>query len=275
MAGSRGERVGVADLNAALSGTVYGASPGMTAAWFAEHVERNGVDLQRSPRWSVAGVFSGAALLALRGKRAWVGAFGVVPAFRGHGLARRYLAELQAIAADADATGIELEVLEHNADAIRLYERGGFEQTGELIVWARGPLHAPGAALREVTLEREQRDLAAVRAIARRPPTCWQREPPSVAAAPAFETIVVGPRAAPSAYAFLRRRGPSGDVVLDAGASDAAGAAALLDALDVHAAGQTLTVLNEPPQGALHEAFAANPGWRELARQRRMRARLR
>ena len=247
----------------------------MDPVWFREHVERNGVDLQRSPRWTEDGALSGAALLAFRGERAWVGAFGVVPAFRGRGLARRYLAELLEIASEAAATSVELEVLENNPAAIRLYERGGFEQTGELIVWARGPLHAAGTATRDVMLDREPRDLAAIASIARTPATCWQREPPSVATAPAFETIVVGQPAGPDAYAFLRRRGSAGDVLLDAGARDAAGAAALLDALDVHAAGQTLILLNEPPHGPLHEAFVANAGWREFARQRRMRALLR
>ncbi len=33
-------------------------------------------------------------------------------------------------------------------------------------------------------------------------------------------------------------------------------------------------LLNEPPHGPLHQALAAYPGWREVARQRRLVARL-
>jgi len=261
--------VTVGDLVASFRGDVYGTSPAMTAEWFRDHVARNDVDLARSPRWAVDGELSGAALLAFRGERAWVGAFGVVPAFRGRGLAGRYLDRTVALARAGGATTVELEVLEHNAGAIRLYERGGFQQIGELIVWTRAPLgdgHATAAA--------DARDAAELEAFVRAPATCWQRELRSVLAASPFETFVAGAAAAPDAYAFVRR-GPDRAALLDAGARDLASARALLGVLDTRVRDQPLMLVNEPPHGPLHDALAAHGGWRELARQRRMRIDLR
>jgi GNAT superfamily N-acetyltransferase len=259
------------DLRASFRGEIYGDAAGMTEAWFDDHVRRNDVDLARSPRWSVGGELAGAAVLAFRGPRAWVGAFGVVPEFRGLGLAVRFLEQTLALARDAGATSLDLEVLAHNDAAVRLYERGGFAHAGDVVVWTRAPV-AP--LPRRAASEAQVSDLAAVTVIARKPPTCWQREPPGVAAAAPFETIVVGVAERPEAYAFVRRNGTDAGV-LDAGAAHAASARALLDALDAAFARETLMLINEPLHGALHETLTARADWRELARQHRMRAELR
>jgi GNAT superfamily N-acetyltransferase len=272
-------RVDVEDFNASFRGEIYGES-GVDVDWFAEHVGRNAIDLARSPRWVVDGALGGMALLAFRGERAWVGAFGVVPELRGRGYARRFLADALALAAEAGATTLELEVLERNAAAIGLYERGGFTTVGELIVWKRAPLSAAGtesvadedapAVTNAVVADDEPRsyDAAAVARIARHPATCWQREPPGVAAASPVEAILVE-----GAYAFVRRTAAR-TVLLDAGARDDRAAAALLAALDARFPRAEPALLNEPPQGPLHDALAAHPAWSELTRQRRMVARL-
>jgi hypothetical protein len=203
----------------------------------------------------------------------------VVPALRGRGYARRFLADTLALAADAGAATVELEVLRHNPAAIRLYERAGFGTVDELILWTRAPL-AAGKDLFGVRTGADAddgdgaRDYAAAE-IARvaRPPASWQREPLSVAAASPLEAVSIGAPAAPAAYAFVRRAGARSGV-LDAGARDAASAAALLAALDARVSA-ALLLLNEPPRGPLHAALAAHPAWSELARQRRMVVRLR
>ncbi|MBV9440464.1 MAG: GNAT family N-acetyltransferase [Candidatus Eremiobacteraeota bacterium] len=257
------------DLRASFRGEVYGDAAGMTEAWFDDHVRRNDVDLARSLRWYAGDRLAGAALLAFRGTRAWVGAFGVVPEFRGHGLGAQFVQDTLAVARDAGAASVELEVLAHNNAAIRLYERGGFRRAGDLVVWTRAPVAVlpwnPRAASKILV-----GDLAAVTAIARRPPTCWQREPTSVAAAAPFETVLLGAAEMPEAYAFVRRTRPDARV-LDAGAGHAASARALLGALDAVFARETLMLMNEPPHGALHETLATRGGWRELTRQHRMR----
>ena len=258
------QTVDVEALNASFRGEVYGEGPAMTADRFALHVARNGVDLARSPRWAVDGALSGIALLALRGERAWIGGFGVVPAFRGRGLAQRYLDETCALARDAGATTIELEVLVRNAAAVALYRRGGFAVVDELVVWSRPPLGAePLHPAARVLAEDE------IARIARVPAACWQREPASVAASSPCERVLIGGEDAPRAYAFVRR-----DVdraaLLDAGAGDEASAVALLDALDALVPERALQLLNEPARGPLHEALGARSAWTETTRQYRM-----
>ena len=258
-------------LNASFRGDVYGERPSMDPESFRAHVERNGVDLARSRRWTVDGALSGVMLLALRGKRAWIGGFGVVPEFRGRGLAGTYLAETIAIASEAGAASVELEVLVHNQAAVDLYERAGFERIDELVVWTRTPMRPP--AENDPAPELRAYDAAAVAALARTSASCWQREPESVAAAAPFETVLVGADASPDALAFVRR-GERASLV-DARAHDAAAASALVAALDARFGAHAIAFANEPAHGALHDALVAHPGWHEFARQHRMRLALR
>jgi ribosomal protein S18 acetylase RimI-like enzyme len=79
------------------------------------------------------------AMLCLRADRAWVGGMGVVPAARGRG---HGVAVMQAIldhAAAAGASTVDLEVIESNAPAIRIYEALGFSETRRLVVWKLDP----------------------------------------------------------------------------------------------------------------------------------------
>jgi GNAT superfamily N-acetyltransferase len=263
--------VTVDDLNASFRGDVYGERPAMDAESFRAHVERNDVDLARSPRWTIDSTLSGVALLAFRGERAWIGGFGVVPEYRSRGLAQRYLHETLAIARAAGAASVELEVLVHNVAAVRLYERAGFERIDEVVVWTREPWRPP-AENDDVPVLRAY-DAAAVAGLARTPASCWQREPESVAAAAPFETLVVGANDVPDAYAFVRR-GERASIV-DARAHAAAAATALVSALDETVPAHALALVNEPARGALHDALAAHPEWREFGRQYRMRLALR
>jgi len=244
----------------------------MTSAWFADHVTRNDIDLERSPRWTVDGNLAAVALLAIRAERGWIGGFGVAPAFRGHGMGGVCVADVLRIARDAGAATLELEVLEHNVGAIRLYERSGFEQIDELIVWRRERLsvdagHAGGAVSDAV------RDAVSVASIARKPATCWQREPQSIAAASPFVTLTVGNDAA--AYAFVRPGETCAAALLDAGASDEAVARTLFAHLDARFGAYDLTLPNEPSRGPLYDAILGEPFWDQIARQRRMRIALR
>jgi hypothetical protein len=243
----------------------------MDAASFRRHVEHNNVDLARSPRWTVDGALSGVALLAFRGERAWIGGFGVVPEYRGRGLAQRYLDETLAIARASRATSVELEVLTHNVPAVRLYERAGFETIDEVVVWTREPLRPPVDANAEPVVRAFA--AAAVAALARTAAPCWQREPESVAAAGPLEALFVGRSESPDAYAFVRRGERAS--LIDTRAHGAAPARALLAALDAQLAAHDLALVNEPARGALHDAFAAHAVWREFARQLRMRIALR
>jgi ribosomal protein S18 acetylase RimI-like enzyme len=256
--------VGVDAFNASFRSEVYGDAP-MSAERFVQHVERHTIDLTRSPRWTVDGALSGIALLGFRERRAWLGGFGVVPEFRGRGLADSYLEAVRRICRDAGAQTIELEVLVHNPAAIALYKRCGFRIIDELVGWARAPLG--GASAPTVPCARNEHEIAR---IARAPATCWQREPQSVAAAAPCERVIIGDEAAPRAYAFLRRKADSAAIV-DAGARDAASAELLLGALDAVAPEVALVIINEPAHGPLHEEFTARASWSETVRQHRMR----
>lgn len=267
-------RVTAADVRACMRGDVYGEAETMTDAWFADHVARNDIDLDVSPRWTVEGELSAFALLAFREDRAWIGGFGVAPRFRGEGMGGVCVADTLRIVREAGATTVELEVLEQNLAAIALYERGGFEQIGELVAWRREPRSLPRTGA-DGTISTSPRDAAGVAATARRPSTCWQREPRSVAAAAPFVTLTIGDEWNPAAYAFVRRGGPRGDVLLDAGARDDSAAHALVDALDAQFAEHDIRLINEPPHGPLDEALSSHPLWDPIARQRRMRVKLR
>jgi GNAT superfamily N-acetyltransferase len=260
-------------MRACFRGEVYGEAETMTEAWFADHVARNDIDLEASPRWTVDGKLCAVALLAFRGDRAWIGGLGVAPAFRGEGMGQVCVADVLRIARDAGAATVELEVLEHNAAAVRIYERGGFEEIEDLIVWRREALSVYGCDTGG-TVSEEPRDALSVAAIARSPATCWQREPRTVAAAAPFAMLTIGDDAA--AYAFVRPGEARAAAVLDAGARDEASASALFALLDSRFGGYDLTLLNEPSDGALYEALVLSEVfWDQIARQRRMRIALR
>jgi ribosomal protein S18 acetylase RimI-like enzyme len=76
----------------------------------------------------------GITLLGLREDRGWCGGFGIVPEYRGTGAARFLLDALVGRCRELALSSLQLEVLGQNERAIRLYERGGFQRTRELVV---------------------------------------------------------------------------------------------------------------------------------------------
>jgi len=56
------------------------------------------------------------------------------------------VADTLRIAREENATSVELEVLENNGPAIAIYQRGGFEQVGELVAWRREQRSIAGTA---------------------------------------------------------------------------------------------------------------------------------
>ena len=79
------------------------------------------------------------AMLCLRGDRAWVGGMGVVPGARGRGHGAAVMRAILGHAARAGASMVDLEVIESNAPAIRIYEALGFRETRRLVVWKLDP----------------------------------------------------------------------------------------------------------------------------------------
>ena len=97
------------------------------------------IDLARSVAGYEGERIAAAALLALRGRRAWIGGMGVPPEFRGRGYGTEVMRAAIANARDAGARVMHLEVLVGNAPAIRIYDALGFTPVRRLVVWLLEP----------------------------------------------------------------------------------------------------------------------------------------
>ncbi len=116
---------------------------------YAAHVAVNDIDLTASPIWYDGDDVVAAAVLGVRGRRGWLGGFGLVPEYRGRGLARELLADVLERAWRLDLDSVALEVLEQNPAARQTYVTGGFKRTRRLLTYeidtARLNVEAPYA----------------------------------------------------------------------------------------------------------------------------------
>jgi GNAT superfamily N-acetyltransferase len=101
------------------------------------------IDFERSVVAYEEGRPVAVAMLCLRGDRAWVGGMGVVPGARGRGHGAAVMRAILGHAAAAGASMVDLEVIESNAPAIRIYEALGFRKTRRLLVWKLDPGTSP------------------------------------------------------------------------------------------------------------------------------------
>lgn len=209
----------------------------------------------------------GMAVLAMRGERGWCGGFGVVPRWRGRGLARRLLSELLARARAAGLRRLSLEVLAGNTAAQRLYERAGMRVTRDLLVMER-PADWKAAATTRVAPPREAPGAELLEHFTRLhpEPPVWQREPASLLATEP-SGLYLGARSRPRAYALYRRTVEGETFVTDLAAATARQARAMCAALG-HLEGK-LQLKNEPERG-LFAAPLLEHGFREVLRQHEM-----
>jgi RimJ/RimL family protein N-acetyltransferase len=200
----------------------------MGPAQMKAHIRTHDVAPDRSPLWlDGAGRLIGLGLVGLRGRQAWIGGFGIVPAWRGRGLALPLIEACLDQARSAGAIAIELEVLAGNDKARRTYERAGFRETGRLIgVKGAIPAGAAGAAGAEAAplLDRKLRA------------TCWQRAAPGLARVAALEAVALG-----NAF-LLFTRTDDAIAIRHLAAEDPTTIAALLAATG----GRTASLANEP-----------------------------
>lgn len=101
---------------------------------FLSLLARESVILDHSPVAVVDGKVVGTVLLGKRGERGWIGGVGIIPAFRGLGIARRLMKEAITAAASLGLTRLQLEVVIENEAAIHLYESMGFEIERDLFI---------------------------------------------------------------------------------------------------------------------------------------------
>jgi GNAT superfamily N-acetyltransferase len=246
-----------ADFSRFFRGAVFGDYAIFSLRSYADFVRRNDIDLATAITRIRGRVTIAALAFGVRGDRAWFGLIGVDPKYRREGIARDMMLEAIDTVRARGVTSIELEISQRNAPTLEFIRNFGFEQRGELLLWARRARAAKAAPL---TVRRyTERTVAGVARVA---PACWQREPRSVARAPAHARIDV-----PGAYAFVRVDGEFANV-LDAGARDDASAQALVRELDARVP-EDLTLNNEPSGSPLSGALR-DGGWRTVERQYRM-----
>ncbi len=215
----------------------------------------------------------GFALLGVRGRRGWVGGMGVVPEWRGRGLGR---AAMEAVLAEARAirlSVVDLEVLEQNNWAARIYDGLGFRATRDLDVWAR-PAEAPAiASVASPAVSAIPVDEALAAHAALHPQRApWQRDLPSLTRQ-AERLSALGVRGAGGISALaLFHPSPRGLAVLALAARPDAPSgshAALLAALLAPHPGVGATLANLPVGDPAAAALAA-AGFTVRLRQREM-----
>jgi ribosomal protein S18 acetylase RimI-like enzyme len=242
------------DFNALFRGGAFGNYDIFTARSYADFVHRNDIDLAHAIVVFEQGTLLGALAFGVRGTRAWFGLIGVDPDYRREGLGARMLTDAIAAAQVQGVRAIELEVSQRNAAPLALCKSFGFEQRGELLVWARDARDVPDALppARRFTEP-------AVRAIVPSQAVCWQRESRSIARAGRIVLLTL-----PGAYAFVRTDGEFAHV-LDAHAVDATRARDLVRVFDKHVP-HDLTLNNEPADSPLSTVLG-DAGWRIVERQ--------
>jgi predicted GNAT family acetyltransferase len=220
----------------------------------------NDVDPAASPLWyDDEGNVLAAALLAIRGKRAWIGGFGVAPEYRGRGYAADLLRTLERTARERGLHSIQLEVLVDNHPAIQTYRKGGFEiartlRSFERIVEdARKPDgFASGSAGEFIDMP------DAV-------PPCWQRERAALRNG-AVSTAVADTR---NNFALFRFNAHAAQV-FKVHAGDAKSFDALACAIASGREFQSVLLLNEPDESPI-AAYAKTARWSEPFTQYEMK----
>lgn len=216
------------------------------------HMTYNDVDAAASPIWyDDEGNVLAAALLAIRGKRGWIGGFGVAPEHRGHGVASELLRSIESTARERGVTSIQLEVLAGNLPALNTYREAGFEVTRTLCSFER--LIETSSKPRDFVTAAPDDFIDLPDAA----PPCWQRERRTLRGG-AVSTAVADEH---GNYALFRYNAQVAQV-LKLAAHDAERLEDLAHAIAAGRAFQSIMLLNEPEQSPLAE-YARTAHWSE------------
>ncbi len=156
----------------------------LTAEKMAARILHEQLDLYRSVVLMHERKAIGQATLALRGNQAWCGGFGIVPEYRGKGLAASLFKELVNQAQLAGAKHLSLEVLHKNIAAQNVYLAGGMQKIRELrlLEWAKEETSQSTDQALEFT-ETKPMDSAEIASVfygLHSVAACWQRDLPSL-----------------------------------------------------------------------------------------------
>jgi ribosomal protein S18 acetylase RimI-like enzyme len=111
----------------------------MNARRMREYVEHYDIDLETSAISFYGDEATGLIMLGLRDQRAWVTRLGVIPDARKRRMGSFLMDTLLYQARLHGATQVQLEVIQGNVPAHRLFTKYGFEDTRELLVIRRPP----------------------------------------------------------------------------------------------------------------------------------------
>jgi len=150
--------------------TGYRLPLSFTVVATANYLRVHDIVLEASPIWFQDGQPVAIGLRGVRERRAWVGAFGIAPAYRGKGLAQAMFGEIIRLAKRQGVTSVQLEVLDENARAIAIYRRAGFTLSRKLFsIESLSLAPVEGAQALVVTP-------ALIKALPDTVLPCWQRE---------------------------------------------------------------------------------------------------
>lgn len=268
--------VQLADLvTAAFHG--YALPVNESAVRLARLIRMQGLDLANSVVIRCNSQPVGISFLGLRNTRAWISAFGIIPAYRGRGLGRALMEKLVEQARGAGVQDVRLEVLVGNLAARRVYTQCGFQKERELVTLERSPWTV--LPPRSATALVEQVDVQTAVRLAvelEQTPACWQREAPSLITGSANgEVVKEGSRVIGCALHSTR----DSAVALHHICARPDQIAAVIGAVLTHlvgtatTAGRHVTLLNEPEPMGLVTALRGH-GFRETIRQVELRLEL-
>lgn len=216
------------------------------------HMTYNDVDAGASPIWyDDDGSVMAAALLAIRGKRAWIGGFGVAPEHRGKGYAAELIDTLVHTARNRGVQTMQLEVLSDNLPAIAVYRSAGFDVERTLRSFEH--LVEDGRKPHGFITARPEEFIDLPDAV----PPCWQRERHTLRNG-AVSTGVTDTKAT---YALFRYNAHVAQV-LKLSVPDAGGLNALADAIASGREFQSILLLNEPEDSPI-ASYARTAQWKE------------
>jgi GNAT superfamily N-acetyltransferase len=239
---------------------------GLAARIRAEHL-----DLYHSVVMQIAGEAVGQVTLGLRARDGWCGGFGILPRWRGAGLAAPLFAAFVTRARMAGATRLTLEVLTRNTRALKVYTGAGMRVTRDLLLieWSRPQQSHERTARSDAAVWAvdDVAPLLAHHARLQTTPPCWSRDLSSLQVLRGLRALGVGAPEHPAAYVLYAASSAVAGAkasIYGLAATRESDAMALLQALQSRFA--MLTSVNEPDDSPLTPVFFA-AGFRETDRQ--------
>ena len=227
------------------------------------HIAFNDVDPALSPIWfDDEGNVIAAALLGVRGKRGWIGGFGVAPHYRKQGYAKALIEHVLRMAHEQGLETVALEVLSENAPALGVYGNARFEITRRLFSFEA---LAAQSQMPDGFKYVDPDDLVDAPEPAH---PCWQREPATLRNGAVSSAVSNGE----CTYALFRFNAALAQI-LKFNAENPQSLNALSHAMSSDGGFERLFILNEPEESPL-AAYARQAGWTERFTQYEMLARL-